>query len=188
MDLGRLRDDDHLDEVTVGRRVSVRRGVSLVAVVVGPRLQAVNTKATTSHYRDEKACNSVRERQINHWLTCKLQPRNHHLFAKMAPRKIIDSHIHLWPQSASNESGHSWMTPGMPLAKQHVLSDYYQAAQQDVTESSNVKVDQVSSRSHRTLQNYDYWTVERVSCHMSWRYAHITQLTGSGAPPKNISQ
>jgi L-rhamnono-1,4-lactonase len=67
----------------------------------------------------------------------------YHLFASMAPRKIIDSHIHLWPQSASNESGHTWMTPGMPLAKQHVLSDYYQASQQDATESSNVKVDGV---------------------------------------------
>lgn len=51
----------------------------------------------------------------------------------MAPRAIIDSHIHLWPQSMSNEDGHSWMTPGMPLAKEHVLSDYYKASQQDDT-------------------------------------------------------
>ncbi|KAK6429365.1 L-rhamnono-gamma-lactonase [Oleoguttula sp. CCFEE 5521] len=39
----------------------------------------------------------------------------------------IDSHIHLWPSSASNESAHSWMTPGMPLAKPHLLSDYFHA-------------------------------------------------------------
>ena len=61
----------------------------------------------------------------------------------MAPRMIIDSHIHLCPQSASNESGHTWMTPGMPLAKQHVLSDYYQASQQDSKQSSDIEVDGV---------------------------------------------
>ncbi|WPH05014.1 Hypothetical protein R9X50_00791200 [Acrodontium crateriforme] len=48
----------------------------------------------------------------------------------MAKPNIIDSHIHLWPQDAANEDGHSWMTPGMPLAKQHLLSDYYRASQQ----------------------------------------------------------
>lgn len=61
----------------------------------------------------------------------------------MGPRKIIDSHIHLWPQSASNESGHIWMTPGMPLAKQHVLSDYYEASRQTPSESGNAQVDGV---------------------------------------------
>ncbi|KAM3424958.1 hypothetical protein BST61_g6929 [Cercospora zeina] len=51
----------------------------------------------------------------------------------MAPLRIIDSHTHLWPQSMSHagEGGHAWMTPGMPLAKQHLLSDYYQASKQD---------------------------------------------------------
>ncbi|KAI5359102.1 Putative metal-dependent hydrolase [Septoria linicola] len=49
----------------------------------------------------------------------------------MAPLAIIDSHIHLWPESMSNEQGHAWMTPGMPLAEQHVLADYYKAAQQE---------------------------------------------------------
>ncbi|KAK4503628.1 hypothetical protein PRZ48_004543 [Zasmidium cellare] len=56
----------------------------------------------------------------------------------MAPISIIDSHIHLWPESMSNEQGHAWMTPGMPLAKQHILSDYYQASQQ-----ANTKVEGV---------------------------------------------
>lgn len=49
----------------------------------------------------------------------------------MAPTAILDSHIHLWPDSMSNEDGHAWMTPGMPLAKQHVLSDYCKASRQD---------------------------------------------------------
>ncbi|KAL1582920.1 hypothetical protein WHR41_08403 [Cladosporium halotolerans] len=48
----------------------------------------------------------------------------------MGANTIIDSHIHLWPKSASNEDGHSWMTPGMPLARQHILPDYYDASQQ----------------------------------------------------------
>lgn len=49
----------------------------------------------------------------------------------MAPYKVIDSHIHLWPESASSASptGHSWMTPGMPLAKPHLLPNYLSAIQ-----------------------------------------------------------
>ena len=49
----------------------------------------------------------------------------------MAPRLVIDSHIHLWPDSAANENGHAWMTHNMPLAKQHVLSDYCKASRQE---------------------------------------------------------
>lgn len=55
----------------------------------------------------------------------------------MPPLSIVDSHIHLWPASAANPSGHGWMNDGDPLTKQHVLSDYYRAAkQQDTTGSS----------------------------------------------------
>ncbi|KAK5155272.1 L-rhamnono-gamma-lactonase [Recurvomyces mirabilis] len=47
----------------------------------------------------------------------------------MAPRKIIDSHIHLWPKETSNETGHAWMTPpDMALAKPHLLKDYFAVA------------------------------------------------------------
>ncbi|QIW99097.1 hypothetical protein AMS68_004615 [Peltaster fructicola] len=42
---------------------------------------------------------------------------------------VIDSHVHLWPQSMADESGHRWMTPGMPLAKEHNLADYLTAVQ-----------------------------------------------------------
>lgn len=49
----------------------------------------------------------------------------------MARLPIIDSHIHLWPESASNPEGHGWMSEGDLLAKQHILSDYYRAAHQD---------------------------------------------------------
>ena len=61
----------------------------------------------------------------------------------MAKRKLIDSHIHLWPQETANEAGHSWMTPGMPLAKPHLLSDYRRASRQDVDYTSDVEVDGV---------------------------------------------
>lgn len=57
----------------------------------------------------------------------------------MAPTSLIDSHIHLWPEEASNENGHSWMTPGMPLAKQHVLSDYYQASESNADSSPKLE-------------------------------------------------
>ncbi|CAK3752752.1 unnamed protein product [Lecanosticta acicola] len=49
----------------------------------------------------------------------------------MPPQSIIDGHIHLWPESMSNEEGHTWMTPGMLLAKQHILSDYCKASRQE---------------------------------------------------------
>lgn len=48
----------------------------------------------------------------------------------MAPLSIIDSHIHLWPESMANEQGHAWMTPGMPLAKPQIPEDYFRASEQ----------------------------------------------------------
>ena len=61
----------------------------------------------------------------------------------MAPLGIIDSHIHLWPEETSNEQGHSWMTPGMPLAKPHLLKDYCRASRQDESADSDVVVNGV---------------------------------------------
>ncbi|KAK5109387.1 hypothetical protein LTR62_007053 [Meristemomyces frigidus] len=47
----------------------------------------------------------------------------------MSPQKIIDSHIHLWPKETCNVESHAWMTPpDMPLAKPHLLANYYQVA------------------------------------------------------------
>ncbi|SMQ45441.1 unnamed protein product [Zymoseptoria tritici ST99CH_1A5] len=59
----------------------------------------------------------------------------------MAPTRIIDSHVHLWPESMSNEDGHAWMKPGMPLARQHILSDYYEASEQNGEHDTNVIVE-----------------------------------------------
>ncbi|KJX96038.1 hypothetical protein TI39_contig844g00030 [Zymoseptoria brevis] len=59
----------------------------------------------------------------------------------MAPTRIIDSHVHLWPESMSNEDGHAWMTPGMPLARQHILSDYYEASEQNGEHDTNIIVE-----------------------------------------------
>ncbi|KAK6438747.1 L-rhamnono-gamma-lactonase [Oleoguttula sp. CCFEE 5521] len=55
----------------------------------------------------------------------------------MPPISLIDSHIHLWPSTASNEDAHSWMTPGMPLAKPHLLSDYLIATQGKATNTAS---------------------------------------------------
>lgn len=41
----------------------------------------------------------------------------------MSPR-ILDSHIHLWPSTATSSDDHAWMTPGLFLAKRHGVSDY----------------------------------------------------------------
>lgn len=50
---------------------------------------------------------------------------------KMPAQPIIDSHVHFWPEESSNENAHPWMTPGMPLAKQHLLVDYCTISKQD---------------------------------------------------------
>lgn len=42
----------------------------------------------------------------------------------MPPPKILDSHIHLWPATATSSTNHSWMTPGHHLSKRHSITDY----------------------------------------------------------------
>jgi L-rhamnono-1,4-lactonase len=42
----------------------------------------------------------------------------------MAPSRILDSHIHLWPSTSCKPENHGWMTPGFQLAKRHGISDY----------------------------------------------------------------
>ncbi|KAF2100895.1 hypothetical protein NA57DRAFT_35937 [Rhizodiscina lignyota] len=49
----------------------------------------------------------------------------------MPPRRIIDSHIHLWPHSAASPSGHSWMEPGALLTRQFSIGDYIAANKHD---------------------------------------------------------
>ncbi|KAG9188390.1 L-rhamnono-1,4-lactonase [Alternaria panax] len=42
----------------------------------------------------------------------------------MSPPSILDTHIHLWPSTATSSSDHGWMSPGHQLAKRHGISDY----------------------------------------------------------------
>lgn len=43
----------------------------------------------------------------------------------MPPSRILDSHIHLWPSTATTSKDHGWMTdPSHFLAKRHGISDY----------------------------------------------------------------
>ncbi|KAH7394429.1 hypothetical protein BKA66DRAFT_300402 [Pyrenochaeta sp. MPI-SDFR-AT-0127] len=42
----------------------------------------------------------------------------------MAPSRILDSHIHLWPSTATTSSNHAWMTEGHQLARRHGIADY----------------------------------------------------------------
>lgn len=41
----------------------------------------------------------------------------------MAPR-ILDSHIHLWPSTATSSKDHGWMNPDLFLAKRHGIQEY----------------------------------------------------------------
>ncbi|RAR12276.1 amidohydrolase family protein [Stemphylium lycopersici] len=43
-------------------------------------------------------------------------------------QRILDSHIHLWPQTATSPTDHGWMQAGHFLAKQHGISDYLSIA------------------------------------------------------------
>lgn len=50
----------------------------------------------------------------------------------MPPSRILDSHIHLWPSTATTSKDHGWMAdPSHLLVKRHGISDY-----KDVTASS----------------------------------------------------
>ncbi|KAF3041701.1 hypothetical protein E8E12_005767 [Didymella heteroderae] len=43
----------------------------------------------------------------------------------MPPSRILDSHIHLWPSTATTSEDHGWMTdPSHILVKRHGISDY----------------------------------------------------------------
>lgn len=43
----------------------------------------------------------------------------------MAPQKLLDSHVHLWPPSATTPTAHAWMTPAThPLARRHSIAEY----------------------------------------------------------------
>lgn len=43
----------------------------------------------------------------------------------MPPSRILDSHIHLWPSTATTSKDHGWMSdPSHFLAKRHGISDY----------------------------------------------------------------
>lgn len=80
----------------------------------------------------------------------------------MSPTPIIDSHIHLWPQSAANTQGHGWMEPGELLTKQHILSDYNKAAKQNPGDDSDVHVQGVVYvETDRRLEPKDNQTLEQ---------------------------
>ena len=43
-------------------------------------------------------------------------------------RRILDSHVHLWPAETANEAGHRWLPPDMPLAKPQLPLSYISAS------------------------------------------------------------
>ena len=54
--------------------------------------------------------------------------------------RILDSHVHLWTADTANEAGHTWMPPGMPIAKAQEPSHYFNAAKIASDDVSNVEV------------------------------------------------
>jgi len=52
----------------------------------------------------------------------------------MAPSKIIDSHIHLWPHATSNNASHAWMQEGHHLTRQYSIADYLAAVDSEEVE------------------------------------------------------
>ncbi|USP79139.1 hypothetical protein yc1106_06413 [Curvularia clavata] len=43
-------------------------------------------------------------------------------------QRILDSHIHLWPSTATSSTDHGWMTPDHFLSKRHGITDYLSIA------------------------------------------------------------
>ncbi|KAF2140078.1 uncharacterized protein K452DRAFT_274763 [Aplosporella prunicola CBS 121167] len=77
-----------------------------------------------------------------------------------APIRVLDSHIHLWPASDTIPESHSWMTPGMPLAKQYSLENYFVASgasrpsARSTTTSTSPVVGAVYIETDRTLGHW----------------------------------
>ncbi|PSN67116.1 hypothetical protein BS50DRAFT_382998 [Corynespora cassiicola Philippines] len=46
----------------------------------------------------------------------------------MAPSRVLDSHIHLWPATATSDQNHAWMRAGHFLSKQHGIQQYQHAS------------------------------------------------------------
>ncbi|KAF2128075.1 hypothetical protein P153DRAFT_319338, partial [Dothidotthia symphoricarpi CBS 119687] len=42
----------------------------------------------------------------------------------MPPQNFLDTHIHLWPSTATSPRDHAWMTPNHFLAARHGITDY----------------------------------------------------------------
>jgi L-rhamnono-1,4-lactonase len=55
----------------------------------------------------------------------------------MSTQNILDSHIHLWPQSAANAKSHSWMQLGEQLTKQYSIQDYLSASSSNTSTSTS---------------------------------------------------
>lgn len=60
--------------------------------------------------------------------------------ASTSKRTIIDSHVHLWPVETANLDGHTWMPPGMPIAKAHLPPDYMAATEMSESDDLDVEV------------------------------------------------
>jgi len=56
----------------------------------------------------------------------------------VASTSIIDSHVHLWPDSAANPQGHAWMEEGALLTRQHIIEDYLKVARLEDTEVEGI--------------------------------------------------
>lgn len=81
---------------------------------------------------------------------------------------IIDSHVHLWPESASSPDGHAWMAAVPSLAKEHDLGRYRDAARDDSQTHHNPRIIYIE-----TDRRYIFNSDERLE---TWAYGPLEEI------------
>lgn len=99
----------------------------------------------------------------------------------MAPHPIIDSHIHLWPQS--EVPSHNWYSPDSPLATQCSVQEY-----QAATASSSASVEGfIAIEADRTTSSPSDWTHPLAELGWLSRVATGQPRDGEGHSPADAS-
>jgi hypothetical protein len=71
----------------------------------------------------------------------------------MAPTKVLDTHIHLWPSTSTTSSAHGWMKPNHFLSKRHGIYDYQSVVDESVKGFVYVETDRYLPSSTPDFEN-----------------------------------
>lgn len=77
------------------------------------------------------------------------------------PRRILDTHVHLWPSTATSPTAHAWMTPGHFFAHRHGIAEYKAATLSSPTSSTSASASAPASASPSPLNDFIYVETDR---------------------------